>query len=374
MESFRIMELSKGPRVRFSPFYERSVESGIRVASVYNRTVLPVATDDPKADYEALTERVAIWDVGCQRQVQVHGPDALKLCRYMSARDLSQLKIGVAKYAPLCDHEGRLINDPVVLRVDEETIWFSIADSDILLWARAIAGEGDYDVEITEPDVSPLAVQGPMAAALIAQVFGDWTKELKFFHFRRITHQGIPLVICRSGWSKQGGFELFLEDSAKGADLWDLIWNAGKDFGIRAGGPNNLERTENFLFSWGSDADLDCDPFQCAIGQYVDLGVEHDFVGKEALIAKRVEGPTRELKGLLIDGEPLEANPTPVGLQNPNGTYAGETRIICYSHKFQRNLGLGVIEVPNNLPGTKLKVETNDGWRPATVTDLPFDL
>ena len=219
MESFRIMELSKGPRVRFSPFYERSVESGIRVASVYNRTVLPVATDDPKADYEALTERVAIWDVGCQRQVQVHGPDALKLCRYMSARDLSQLKIGVAKYAPLCDHEGRLINDPVVLRVDEETIWFSIADSDILLWARAIAGEGDYDVEITEPDVSPLAVQGPMAAALIAQVFGDWTEELKFFHFRRITHQGIPLVLCRSGWSKQGGFELFLEDAQRRRSL-----------------------------------------------------------------------------------------------------------------------------------------------------------
>ena len=296
MESFRIMELSKGPRVRFSPFYERSVESGIRVASVYNRTVLPVATDDPKADYEALTERVAIWDVGCQRQVQVHGPDALKLCRYMSARDLSQLKIGVAKYAPLCDHEGRLINDPVVLRVDEETIWFSIADSDILLWARAIAGEGDYDVEITEPDVSPLAVQGPMAAALIAQVFGDWTKELKFFHFRRITHQGIPLVICRSGWSKQGGFELFLEDSAKGADLWDLIWNAGKDLGIRPGGPNNVERMK--LSFHGA----------LTLTRSAILPVRHRpirrprsrtrLIGKEALIAKelkvrqRTQGPS----------------------------------------------------------------------------------
>ena len=153
----------------------------------------------------------------------------------------------------------------------KKTIWFSIADSDILLWARAIAGEGDYDVEITEPDVSPLVVQGPMAAALIAQVFGDWTKELKFFHFRRITHQGIPLVICRSGWSKQGGFELFLEDSAKGADLWDLIWNAGKISIYVPVGRTTSKEWKTFLFSWGSDADLDCDPFQCAITRDLEL-------------------------------------------------------------------------------------------------------
>ena len=205
------MQLAQGPRVRFSPFYRKSEAAGIQTATVYNRMVLPVATEDPEADYQALTQRVALWDVGCQRQVQVQGPDALKLCQYLSARDLSQLKIGVAKYAPLCDHQGRLINDPVVLRVDEDTIWFSIADSDILLWVRAISGEREDNVEIIEPDVSPLAVQGPRATDTVAEVFGEWVRELKFFHFKRINHEGIPLVVCRSGWSKQGGFELFLD-------------------------------------------------------------------------------------------------------------------------------------------------------------------
>ena len=368
------MELSQGPRVRFSPFYRSSQKAGIQVASIYNKMVLPVATDNPTEDYEALTQRVALWDVGAQRQGQIYGPDALKLATYVSARDLSNLKIGVAKYAPLCDYEGRLINDPVVLRVDEETIWFSIADSDVLLWIRAIAGERGDQVEVCEPDVSPLALQGPKANDVASQVFGDWVKDLKFFHFRRFTHEGIPLVLCRSGWSKQGGFELFLEDETKGEQLWNLIWDAGEQFGIRAGGPNNVERMENFLFSWGSDAGRDCDPYESGIGNYVDLGAEHDFIGKAALKNKRAEGPDRELKGLLIEGGPVDPNPAPVGLRNPNGSYAGQTRIVCYSRKYQRNLGLAVVEVPHNLPGTKVQVETSDGWRPAIVADLPFDL
>ena len=140
------MKLTGGPRVRTSPFYDRSKAAGMTVATVYNRMVLPIATDDPTADYEALTQRVSLWDVGCQRQVQVQGPDDLELCQYLSARDLSQLRIGVAKYAPLCDYDGRLINDPVVLRVNEDTVWFSIADSDVLLWIRAISGERGDDV------------------------------------------------------------------------------------------------------------------------------------------------------------------------------------------------------------------------------------
>jgi aminomethyltransferase len=180
--------------------------------------------------------------------------------------------------------------------------------------------------------------------------------------------------LSRSGWSKQGGFELFLEDETKGEQLWDLIWDAGEEFGIRVGGPNNTERMESFLFSLWSDAGRDCDPYESGIGNYVDLGVEHDFIGKAVLKNKRAEGPDRELKGLLIDGEPLDSNPAPVGLRNPNGSYAGQTRIICHSPKYQRNLGLAVVEVPQNLPGTKVQVETNDGWRPATVVDLPFDL
>ncbi len=181
-------------------------------------------------------------------------------------------------------------------------------------------------------------------------------------------------MICRSGWSKQGGFELFLEDGSKGDQLWDLVWEAGQAYDIRVGAPNYAERIENFLLSWGSDTDPDSDPFEAAIGKYVDLGSDHEFVGKRALLAKRDQGPTRELKGLLIDGEPLDPNPEPVGLQTPNGSYAGQARVVAYSPRYERNLGLAIVEVPQNLPGTKLQVHTPTGWRTAIVSDLPFDL
>ena len=374
------MELIVGPRTRVTPFTDRATAAGMTKAMVYNHTVLPIGTDDAAAEYRALTETAAIWDVGCERQVQITGSDAHRLITYLCARDLRDLQVGVARYAPMCDHQGRLVNDPMALRIDETTFWLSIADSDVLLWARAVAGEGEYDVEVTEPDVWPLAIQGPRAEDVVAAALGEWVRDLRFFRFERHTQDGIPLAVCRSGWSGQDGFELFLMDGAKGEQLWDLLWDAGQPFGIGVGAPNNPERIESFLLSFGGDTDSESDPDEAGIGRFVSLKRDdpgqagHTFIGKEALVARRTSGTQRRLVGVVIDGEPPMPLRSPRSLQNPDGHPVGTLRALTRSPRFGANIGLALLDPPWFEPGTELHISLDGTQRTATTTTLPFNL
>jgi len=374
------VELIVGPRTRVTPFTDRATAAGMTKAMVYNRTVLPIGTDDAAAEYRALTEAAAIWDVGCERQVQITGSDAHRLITYLCARDLRDLQVGVARYAPMCDHQGRLVNDPMALRIDETTFWLSIADSDVLLWVRAVAGEGGYDVEVTEPDVWPLAIQGPRGEDVVAAALGEWVRELRFFRFERHTQDGIPLVVCRSGWSGQDGFELFLMDGAKGEQLWDLLWDAGQPFGIGVGAPNNSERIESFLLSFGGDTDPESDPDEAGIGRFVSLSGDdpgqagHDFIGKEALGARRASGTQRRLVGVVVDGGPPMPLRSPRALRSPDGRPAGTLRALTRSPRFNANIGLALLDPPWFEPGTALEVTLDGADRSATTTSLPFTL
>ena len=230
--------LSVGARVRKSPFFSSARKAGLAAASVYNHMYMPTSYGDPAAEYDRLVNGVAMWDVAVERQVALKGPDALKLARLLTPRNLDGLTIGLGKYVPICNYDGVIINDPVLLLVDDDEIWLSIADSDIVLWASAVAGAHKMNVRVFEPDVSPLAIQGPKSADVVAALFGDWVKELRYFGFRVTELQGIPLVVARSGWSKQGGFELYLRDGSRGAELWDLVAKAGAAYGIGPGTPN----------------------------------------------------------------------------------------------------------------------------------------
>lgn len=374
------MELIIGSRTKTTPYWDRAVAAGITKAMVFNHTVLPIGTDDPGAEYRALTETAAIWDVGCERQVQISGPDAHRLVTYLCARDLRDLEGGAARYAPMCDHEGRLINDPVALRIDETTFWFSIADSDVLLWTRAIAGEGGFDVEVVEPDVWPLAIQGPRATDIVAAALGDWVRDIRFFRFVRHEHHRIPMMVCRSGWSGQGGFELFLMDGAKGKQLWDLLWEAGRPFGLAVDAPNNSERIENFLLSFGGDTDPETDPDEAGIGRFVSLDDDgdpqagHDFIGKAALAARRASGSQRRLVGLVVDGEPPMPLRSPRTVQNPDGHPVGTLRALTRSPRFEANIGLALLDPPWFAPGTELRVGLDGIERRVTTTPLPFNL
>ena len=366
------MQLALGPRIAKSPFFDATVDAGVTHMSVYNQMYFPVLYGDEEGEYRRLTEGVSLWDVAVQRQVEMAGPDAALLAQTLCARDLSNQKVGQGKYVAVCDHRGRLLNDPVVLKLDDDRWWLSIADGDLLWWARAIAAERGMDVEVSEPDVSPLAIQGPMAEDVVASMFGEWVRDLKFFWFRSAEVGDIPVLVSRSGWSKQGGFELYLLDGSRAVELWDKVMAAGGPWGIGPGAPNYVERIESNLLSFRADTVDDCTPLELGLQQYLSLDADVDFIGKAALLAQRDSGAiTRRLVGVWLDDQPTRTNSHPwnafVG-----DTAVGQVRAVCHSHRFGRGIGFALLDSSATEPGTELTIEAETGARTGVVTELPF--
>ncbi len=365
------LHLTLSARIRKSPFFEAARAAGMTHASVYNRMYLPVSYGDPAAEYRRLMEGVAMWDVGVQRQIQLAGPDAMALAAFLTPRDLSRCQAGQGKYVPLCDFDGRLINDPVLLKLNEQLVWLSIADSDMLYWARAVAALKGFDVAVSEPDVSPLAVQGPLATKVVSDLIGDWVRSLKFFWFRETELDGIPLVVARSGWSKQGGYELYLRDGSYGTALWERVAAAGKAYGIGPGAPNTVERVESGLLSCGTDTDDESNPFEANLGHLIDLDRAQDFAGKAALAAIRDAGPARRLMGITIEGAPLSVNETPWPIHAADGQ-AGTVRAVVHSPRLGRNIAIALLGRAHCAVGGQVIVDCPDGQRSAVVSELPF--
>lgn len=371
-------EIAVGSRIRKSPFYNSTIASGAAKFTIYNHMYMPTSFGDPAAEYERLTTGVALWDVSAERQVEVKGPDAFALVQYLSARDMAGCRPGRARYAPMCDHQGRLINDPVILCLAEDRYWISIADSDILLWARAIAGERGDAVKVFEPDVSPLAIQGPKARALVGDLFGaDLVKGLGFFHHTPVELDGIPMTLCRSGWSKQGGYELFLTNGSEGNRLWDLVMAAGAAYGIGPGSPNHVERLESGLLSYASDTDPETDPIEAGLGAFVSDVEGHNFVGKAAL-AKRAsaigEDAQRTLVNVVLSDEaPRCEHPW---LAFVNGVEVGRVHNATYSRRLGKTVGLALLAPEAAAPGTTLEVDATTVTETikvqAVVSDVPF--
>jgi len=285
--------ITLSPRIRMTPYHRSVVEAGVSDISVYNKMVMPTSYGDLKAEYERLINSVAIWDVSVERQVEVSGPDADVCAQYFTSRDISKMVEGQGKYVAMCDHAGIILNDPVLMKLSGNRYWFSIGDNDMLLWCKGIAAERGWDVEVTEPDVSPLAVQGPKAEDLVAELFGEHIRDLKYFWFVETELEGIPLVLCRSGWSKQGGFELFLQDGSRGNDLYKTIMAAGAKYDIGPGAPNHIERVESGLLSYGGDNTPDSNPLEAGMGRYVDTDTDVEYIGKAALQADRLQPAPR---------------------------------------------------------------------------------
>ncbi len=359
-----------GTRVRKSPFFDATAAAGVTHFSTYNHMYMPVSYGDARGEYERLMNGVSMWDVAVQRQIELNGPDASELANLVSARDLSTSKVGQGRYTPITDHQGRLLNDPVTLRVSENQWWISIADNDTLQWCRAIAGERDMDVQVSEPDVSPLAVQGPLAEDTVASLCGDWIRDIKFFWYHETTIEGIPVHVGRAGWSRQGGFELYLADGSKGTELWNLVAEAGKPFDIGPGAPNYIERIESGLLSLRADTEDDTDPFEAGLERYVDLDAL-DFIGRDALIKKREVGMRYQFVGVKFDGEPVGTNADiwPITIDDEP---VGQIRAACYSPKFKSNIATSLMNVPHNSPGTTVVVQTPSGPEHGVVCSLPF--
>jgi len=295
-------EIWRAGRLRQSPYYESPLNEGAEAFLTYNRMLIPRGYGDREAEYWRLINGVSMWDVAVQRQVQLKGPDAARLAQILCTRDLSQQKVNQGKYVAVCDHRGVLINDPIAHKIDEDCFWLSIGNSDIWFWARCVAGERSLDVEVSEPDVSPMAVQGPKAEDVVASLFGDWVRDLKYFWFAHAELDGIPMKVSRSGWSKQGGFELYLMDGTQGDRLWQIVKEAGKPFDIGPGYPNPAERTESGLLNYGTDTDDATNPLEVRMEKFVDLDLDDEVIGIAALRRIKAAGVKRHQLGIVLEG------------------------------------------------------------------------
>jgi glycine cleavage system aminomethyltransferase T len=364
-------EIHVGPNVRTSPYFDATVADGVRAFSVYNHMFIPGNFGDPDAEYDRLINGVAMWDVAAQRQVEIAGPDAERLVQAITTRDVARAAVGQGRYVCVCDHDGIVLNDPVLLRLSAERFWLSIADSDISLWAKAVARERGLDVRVVEPDASPLAIQGPKAMDVARDLFGSWVDDLRYFGFRETALDGIPLVVARSGWSKQGGVELYLTDGSRGGDLWARVKLAGRPYGIGPGAPNDLERLESGLYSYGADGRYQTcpvNPFEIGLGALVDLDGD-DFIGRDALVRIKAEGPARRRTGVVLDGPPVAGNARPVALRRGDDAIGVVTEV-AYSKRLERSIGHALVAV--GTPDDGLTAMLDDGPRPARLADLPF--
>ena len=366
--------LSVSRRLRSTPFTPRVREAGARAFTVYNHMLLPTEFVSLEEDCRHLKTAVQVWDVGAERQVSIEGPDATRLVQWMTPRDVSNVAVGRCVYLPLADEHGRLINDPVGLRFADDHWSLSVADSDVLLWAKGLARGAGLDVRVHEPGVWPLAVQGPRSDALMARVFGESVREIRFFRHAVFDYEGHPLTVARSGWSKQGGFEIYVDDAERGVALWDALFAAGADLDVRAGGPNLIERMEGGLLSFGNDMDSRHSPLEAGLGGFLSLDADIETLSLDALRAERAAGPARRLRGLVLDA-PDDARPFADDPFAPLGDAAGDSFVGTQvrSPRYRTQLATAMLDEPlASAPALELALA--DGSRAeARVTDLPFD-
>ncbi len=358
--------LSHSRRLRRTPFSQGVESFGVKAYTVYNHMLLPTVFRSVEEDYRHLKEAVQVWDVSCERQIELRGPDAGRLMQHLTPRDLRSMEPGQCYYVPIVDETGGMLNDPVAVKLADDRWWISIADSDLLYWVKGLAYGERLDVLVDEPDVSPLAVQGPRAEDLMAAVFGDAVRKVRFFRFGTFEFLGRKLVVARSGYSKQGGFEVYVEGSDIGMPLWNALIEAGKDMDVYAGGPNLIERIEGGLLSYGNDMTDDNTPHECGLGKFCNTQTAIGCVGRDALLRVSKEGPVQQVRPIAIEGKPVPPC-TDYWPLLADGKKVGRVSSAAWSPNFNTNVSIGMVRMTNWDPGNELQVETPDGTRTATV-------
>ncbi len=370
--TFDMKLIQRGARVRRSPFFDATLKYGAQRYTVYNHMFLPTCYDDLETEYWKLLNGVAVWDVSVERQVEISGPDAFTLTNMLTPRDLTKCAVGQGKYVIITAEDGGIINDPVLLRLGENHFWLALADSDVLLWAKGVALNSGLDVNIGEPDVSPMQVQGPKSKEVVAKLFGDEVGDLRYYWFLEKEIDGIPVIVTRTGWTGEVGYELYLRDGSRGVDLWERVMEAGREFGIGPTGPSDIRRIEAGIRNYGIDITLDTNPFEVGLGWQVNREQDAAFIGRQALDRIKADGPDRLLAGVEIEGEPLDLNKTrwPVHL---DGSEVGFITSAVYSPRLEKNIGYAMLPVEKAELGTRLTVTVADGdARDATVVPKPF--
>tara|TARA_B100001540_G_scaffold235935_1_gene210274 strand:- start:850 stop:1959 length:1110 start_codon:yes stop_codon:yes gene_type:complete len=368
MKNFSI---AKSRRLRATPYTSRIEKQGVTAYTVYNHMLLPAAFGSLEESYHHLKKNVQIWDVAGERQVEISGKDSSKLVQLMTCRDLSKSKDGRCYYCPILDDEAGIINDPIVLRINENKWWISIADSDVILFAKGLAIGNKFEVKILEPNVDIMAVQGPKSFGLMEKVFGKKITELKFFDFDYFDFEGAKHLIAKSGWSKQGGYEIYVENIESGLKLYDRLFEIGKEFYIRPGCPNLIERIESGLLSYGNDMDNGDNPFECGFDKFINLDADINFLGKEKLKKIKAEGIKKKLVGVKFDIKEISLSKS-IDLKDESSNIIGELRSACYSPHFGKVIGIAMIKKPYCEVSQIVKAEINNNICTGNVCDLPF--
>jgi aminomethyltransferase len=361
-----------GTQIRKSPYFDATVRWGAQGFSVYNHMYIPRDFGDPEQNFRNLVNDAILCDVAVERQVEITGPDAAKFTQMLTCRDLSKMAVGQCKYILITNADGGILNDPILLRLAENHFWISLADSDILLWAQGVAINSGLDVKIGEPDVSPLQLQGPKSGEIMRALFGDEIMDLRYYWLREVELNGIPLIVSRTGWSSELGYELYLRDGSKGDLLWETIMAAGLEFGLKPGHTSSIRRIEGGMLSYHADADMNTNPYELGFDRLVNLDMEADFIGKAALRRINDEGVSRKQVGLIIDGNPLSGPNTTFWEIKSNGEVVGKVTSAVYSPRLEQNIALAMVSVAHANIGAQVEVVTKSGPIRATICERPF--
>ena len=367
-----------GTQIRKSPYFDATVRWGAKGFSVYNHMYIPRDFGDPEQNFWNLVNDAILCDVAVERQVEITGPDAAKFVQMLTPRDLSKMSVGQCKYILITNADGGILNDPILLRLAENHFWISLADSDILLWAQGVAVHSGMDVKICEPDVSPLQLQGPKSGDVMKALFGDSIMDLKYYWLREVELDGVPMIVSRTGWSSELGYELYLQDGSRGDELWEKIMAAGAPFDLKPGHTSSIRRIEGGMLSYHADADINTNPYELGFDRLVNLDIEADFVGKAALRRISEEGVSRKQVGLIIDGEPLKGPNTSYWSIKKDGEIIGKVTSAVYSPRLKQNIALAMVAAEHANMGTEVEVVNrsgvvNDtGTEHARIVERPF--
>ena len=372
MPAATIKDFGFGTQIRKSPFFDATVRWGATDFSVYNHMYIPRSFGDPEQNFWNLVNDAILCDVAVERQVEITGPDASAFVQLLTPRNLSQCAVGQCKYVLITNEAGGILNDPVLLRLEENRFWLSLADSDVLMWAQGVATHAGLDVEIREPDVSPLQLQGPKSGDIMAALFGESIRDLKYYWLDHFELDGIPLVISRTGWSSELGYELYLLDGSQGGALWDKLMAVGEPMGLKPGHTSSIRRIEGGMLSYHADMDAQTNPFELGLDRLVDLEMPADFIGKAALQRVQQQGIARQQVGLEIDGEPLPGPNTQFWPVQLHGEVVGKVTSAVYSPRLKKNIALAMVASAHSAVGTTCDVQLSGETRSGAIVPKPF--
>ena len=361
-----------GTQIRKSPFFDSTVRWGAKGFSTYNHMYIPRDFGDPEENFWNLINDAILCDVAVERQVQIKGPDAGKFVQMMVPRDLSEMSVGQCKYVILTNEHGGILNDPVLLKIDEDCFWFSLADSDVLFWAQGLAVNSNLDVDISEPDVSPLQLQGPKSREIMIELFGDDISDLKYYWFRPFDLDDIKLIISRTGWSSELGYEIFLLNSKDGNRLYEKIMKIGVNHGLKPGHTSTIRRIEGAMLSYHADMDINTNPYELGLDKFIEIDKDFDFVGKNALKEIRKHGVYRKQIGLEIKAEPMSGPNTRFWDIKVDNQTVGQVTSAVYSPRLKKNIALAMILKEHSIIGNDVEVISGDEIMPAKVVEKPF--